>query len=263
MAQIHPTAIVEEGAHIGKNCNIGPYAYISKDAILGDECVVMQGAIIDGKTTLGNRCQVFYNAVVGSIPQDLKYKGEEVELIIGDKTVIREFCQINTGTEGGGSITRIGTNCLVMAYVHVAHDAQIGNNVILVNNATIAGHVEIGNSAIVGGMSAVHQFCKIGELAMVGGGSILTQDIPPFCICEGNRAYVRGLNLTGLRRNIEDKNEIQALKNAYKLLFRSNVPMKQQARELYDNSTNQRVKRLAKFVLQTKRGIPLKRKSNE
>ena len=263
MNNIHPTAIVEDGATIAVDAIVGAYCFVSSQATIGSGTVIMQGAIIDGKTTIGNNCKIFYHAVVGSVPQDLKFKGEDVELIIGDDTTIREFCQINPGTEGGGGITKIGDNCFIMAHVHLAHDVIVANNVIIVNNAAIAGHVEIGNNAFIGGMSAVHQFCKIGEYSMIGGGSALSQDLPPYCICEGNRAYMRGLNLVGLRRNLNDKNEIDNIKSAYKKIFLSQEPMQDAAKELVESSSSEYVKRLATFVIETKRGIPLKRKVNE
>lgn len=263
MSKIHNTAIIEDGAQLGKNVEIGPYTFVSAKAKIGDGTKVMQGAIIDGDTTIGDNCQIFYHAVVGSIPQDLKFHGEDVRLEIGNNTTIREFCQINPGTKGGGAVTKVGDNCLIMAFVHLAHDVIIGNNVILVNNAAVAGHVEIGDNAIIGGMSAIHQFCKIGEYAMIGGGSVLSQDIPPYCVCEGNRAHIRGLNLTGLKRNFDNKADINAIKNAYKDIFRSLQPMQESAQEVMKNSDNQYAKILAQFVLNTKRGIPFKRKIDE
>lgn len=263
MQNIHPTAIIQEGARIAENVTIGAYCFVSSQASIGENCTIMQGAIIDGKTTIGSNCKIFYHAVVGSIPQDLKFKGEDVELIIGENTTIREFCQINAGTLGGGGVTKVGNNCYIMAHVHLAHDVIVGDNVILVNNASIAGHVEIGNNAFVGGMSAVHQFCKIGEYSMIGGGSALSQDLPPYCICEGNRAHMRGLNLVGLRRNLDNKDEIENIKNAYKKIFLSHSPMQDSARELLKDTKSVYVKKLAEFVIHTKRGIPVKRKMNE
>jgi len=262
MQSIHPTAIVENGAKIGKNVTIGPYCYISSGAIIGDGCTIMQGAVVDGKTTLGQNCKLFYHTVVGSIPQDLKYKGEEAELIIGNNTTIREFCQINVGTQGGGGVTKVGNNCFIMAQVHLGHDVIVGDNVIIANNTAIAGHVEIGNNAFVGGMSGVHQFCKIGEYSMIGGGSALSQDLPPYCLCEGNRAHLRGLNLVGLRRNLDNKEEIENIKKAYKKIFLSGIAMQDAAQELLNETKSIYVKKLAKFVINTKRGIPVKRKVN-
>ncbi|BCD61791.1 UDP-N-acetylglucosamine acyltransferase [Nitratiruptor sp. YY08-26] len=252
---IHPTAIVEQGAQIGNNVTIGPYAYISKNAIIEDNATIMQGAIIDGKTRIGEGTKVFYNAVVGSIPQDLKFKGEEVELIIGKNNIIREFCFINPGTEGGGGKTIIGDNNLLMAYVHVAHDCIIGNNCILANAATLAGHVELGDFVVIGGMTPIHQFVHIGDYAMIAGASAVSQDIPPYCLAEGNRAKLRGLNLTGIRRRL-GSDVVNALKQAYKELFLSGRPLQDVAKELLEESHNEHVKNLAQFVLTTKRGIP-------
>ncbi len=253
-------AIIEEGAKIGKNVTIGPNVFIGKDAVIGDNCTIMQGAIIDGKTIIGEGTRIFYNAVVGSIPQDLKYKGEEVELIIGKNNIIREFCLINPGTQGGGGKTIIGDNNLLMGYVHVAHDCIVGSNCILANAATLAGHVELGDFVVVGGMTPIHQFVKIGEYAMIAGASAVSQDIPPYCLAEGNRAKLRGLNLTGLRRRL-GSDAVNALKRAYKELFLSNRPMQEVARKLSEDK-NIYVKKLAQFVLQTKRGIPLQRGEN-
>lgn len=255
---IDSRAIIEEGAKIGKNVTVGPNAFISKDAVIGDNCTIMQGAVIDGKTTIGEGTRIFYNSVIGSIPQDLKYQGEDVELIIGKNNTIREFCLINPGTKGGGGKTIIGDNNLLMGYVHVAHDCKIGNNCILANAATLAGHVELEDFVVIGGMTPIHQFVKIGSYAMIAGASAVGQDIPPYCLAEGNRARLRGLNLTGLRRKF-DKETINELKRAYKELFLSSKPLMEAAKELL-KSENEHVRKLALFVLETKRGIPLPRK---
>jgi len=252
---IHPTAIVEEGATIGKDVTIGPNVFVSKDAVIEDGVTIMQGAVIDGKTRIGAGTKIFYNAVVGSIPQDLKFAGEEVELIIGKNNIIREFTLINPGTAGGGGKTVIGDGNLLMGYVHVAHDCKIGNGCILANAATLAGHVELGDHVVIGGMTPVHQFVKIGDYAMIAGASALSQDIPPYCLAEGNRARLRGLNLTGLRRKLGSE-VINELKRAYKELFLSGKPLQEVARELAQ-SPNEHVRKMAQFVLETKRGIPL------
>ncbi len=253
---ISPQAIIEEGAQIGKDVTIGPHAFISKDAVIEDGCVIMQGAIIDGKTRIGAGTKVFYHAVVGSIPQDLKYKGEEVELIIGKNNIIREFCLINPGTEGGGGKTVIGDNNLLMGYVHVAHDCKIGNGCILANAATLAGHVELGDNVVIGGMTPIHQFVHIGDYAMIAGASAVSQDIPPYCLAEGNRAKLRGLNLTGIRRRLGSE-VVNELKAAYKELFLSGKPLQESAQALLESSS-EHVRKLAKFVLETKRGIPFR-----
>lgn len=251
-------AIIEDGAKIGKNVRIEANVFISKEAEIGDNTHIMQGACIYGKTKIGKNNQIFSYAVVGSIPQDLKFHGEDVELIIGDNNKIREFCLINPGTEGGGRITSIGSNNLLMGYVHVAHDCKIGNSCILANAATLAGHVELGDGVVIGGMTPIHQFVKIGDFAMIAGASAVSQDIPPFCLAEGNRAVIKGLNLVGLRRKF-DRESIDNLKRAYKELFLSGKPLQDIAKNLYENSEDENVKKLAKFILETKRGIPFRK----
>ena len=253
-ALISPLAVVEEGATIADNVKIDAFAFVSSEAKIGAGTTIAHGACIYGKTTIGENNRIFSHAVIGSIPQDLKFNGEEVELIIGDNNTIREFTLFNPGTEGGGSVTKVGSNNLFMGYVHLGHDVIIGDNCILANAATLAGHVELGDHVVIGGMTPVHQFCKIGSYSMVGGGSVLTQDLPPFCMAEGNRAKLRGLNLTGLRRNLA-KEEINPLRAAYKELFEKGRPLAEAADELLKTSDSKSVKELASFVLSTKRGI--------
>ncbi len=258
MKKIHPSAIIEEGAQIGEDVEIGAYTFVSKDAKLENGVKILQGAQIHGDTEIGEGTTIFYNAVVGSIPQDLKYHGEKVKLIIGKNNKIREFTFLNPGTEGGGGVTKIGDNNLIMGYVHIAHDCIIGNNNIFANAVTLAGHVEVGNNAVIGGMTPVHQFVKIGDFAMIGGASAVAQDIPPYCLAEGNRAVVKSLNIVGLRRNF-DKNEIDLLKRAYKQLFLSGKLLKESAEALLKESDNEKIKNLCNFILNTKRGIPFER----
>jgi UDP-N-acetylglucosamine acyltransferase len=258
MSNIHPTAIIEDGAIIGKNVTIGAYSCISAKATIGDDTTIASHVVIDGKTTIGKNNQIFSHAVVGSIPQDLKFDGEDVELIIGDNNKIREFTLINPGTKGGGGITRIGSGNLLMGYVHLGHDVIMGDGCILANGATLAGHVELGNRVVIGGLTPIHQFVHIGDFAMIAGASALSQDIPPFCLAEGNRATLRGLNLTGLRRHIS-RDEINELKAAYKKLFEQGQPLQEVANELLDSSDFDRVKELCEFVITSKRGIPFNR----
>ena len=257
MSSIHPTAIIEDGAIIGDNVTIGAYSYISKDVKIGDNTKIATHTIIEGYTTIGCDNEIFSHAVIGSIPQDLKYAGEKVELIIGDGNKIREFTLLNPGTKGGGSITKIGNNNLFMGYVHIAHDVIVGDRCILANAAALAGHVEIGNGVVIGAYTPVHQFVKIGDLAMIAGASAVNQDVPPYCLVEGNRAKIRGLNLTGLRRAIE-QDDINNLKRAYKELFGGKMAMKDAAIML-SKSENPHIKNLANFILNTKRGIAIKR----
>jgi len=244
---------------IGKNCQIGEGAIIDENVVIGDNCIIEPYAVITGYTEIGDNNHIFSHAVIGSIPQDLKYHGEKTKLIIGNNNKIREFTLINPGTEGGGGVTKIGDNNLLMGYVHVAHDVIIGNNCILANAATLAGHVVLEDYVVIGGMTPVHQFVKIGEHAMIGGASAVSQDIPPYTLAEGNRAKLRGLNLTGLRRRFSDRKIIDEIKKAYKELFESGRPLKEVASELV-KSENEYVRHLAEFVLNSKRGIPYVRK---
>jgi len=244
---------------IGKNCKIGEGVIIDENVVIGDNCIIEPYAVITGYTTIGDNNHIYSHAVIGSEPQDLKYKGEKTQLIIGNNNKIREFSLINPGTEGGGGITKIGDNNLLMGYVHIAHDVIIGNNCILANAATLAGHVVLEDYVVIGGMTPIHQFVKIGAHAMIAGASAVAQDIPPFCLAEGNRAKIRGLNLTGLRRRLDDRKIIDELKVAYKELFERGKPIKEVATLLL-NSENQYVKHLAEFILNSKRGIPYDRK---
>lgn len=260
MNNIHKTAIIEEGAQLGENITIGAFTIIGKDVKIGDGTTIASHTLIEGKTTIGKNNEIFSHASIGTIPQDLKFDGEDVELIIGDNNKIREYTLFNPGTIGGGSITKIGDNNLFMGYTHVAHDVIVGNNCVFANVATLAGHVEIADNVVVGGLTPIHQFCKIGSNVMIAGGSVITQDIPPFCLAEGNRAVLRGLNLNGLRRRMENRSDIDEIKKAYKAIFESGNPISEVAQELLENNDNKYVQELANFVVATKRGIPFTRK---
>lgn len=258
MSLISPHAIIEEGALIGEDVEIGAFCFVSARSKIGRGTKIAQGACIYGNTTIGEDNEIFSHAVLGSVPQDLKYAGEEVELIIGDRNKIREFTLFNPGTAGGGGKTVVGNDNLFMGYVHLGHDVIIGDHCILANAATLAGHVEMGNYAVIGGMTPVHQFVKIGDYAMIAGASALSQDVPPYCLAEGNRAILRGLNLNGLRRHFE-RSEIDALRSAYRDLFESGKPLQEQASALLEMSQSDYVKNLCTFIVNTKRGIPYER----
>ncbi|BAF72066.1 acyl-ACP--UDP-N-acetylglucosamine O-acyltransferase [Sulfurovum sp. NBC37-1] len=260
MSAIHPTAIVEDGAILGENVSVGPFAYIGAKVSIDDGTSVASHAVIEGRTSIGKNNRIFSHSAIGTIPQDLKYAGEDVELIIGDNNNIREFTLLNPGTKGGGSVTKIGNGNLLMGYVHLGHDVILGDNCILANGATLAGHVELGNNVVIGGLTPVHQFVHVGDFAMIGGASALAQDIPPYCLAEGNRATLRGLNLTGLRRHIP-REEINALKSAYRELFEEGKALQDVAQRLFEESSSEKVKNLCKFIKTSKRGIPFTRKS--
>lgn len=219
MAKIHSTAIVEDGAVLGGGVTIGPYCVISESVEIGAGTVVQSHVVIGGRTRIGPECQIFPFASVGLPPQDLKYAGEKSELTIGARCRIREQVTINPGTLGGGMLTSIGDDCLLMVGAHVAHDCRLGNGVILANNATLAGHVEIGDHAIIGGLSAIHQFVKIGAHAMVGGMSGVEHNVIPYGSAMGERARLTGLNLVGMKRRDMPRDEINAAREAYRMLF--------------------------------------------
>jgi UDP-N-acetylglucosamine acyltransferase len=261
MSKISPLAFIEEGAIIGENVEIGPFCFISSRSKIGNGTTIAASACIYGNTTIGENNTIFSHAVLGSVPQDLKYAGEEVELIIGNHNTIREFTLFNPGTAGGGSKTVVGNHNLFMGYVHLGHDVIIGDHCILANAATLAGHVEMGNYAVVGGMTPIHQFVKIGDYAMIAGASALSQDVPPYCLVEGNRAVLRGLNLNGLRRHLE-RIDSDALRSAYRDLFESGQPLQETASTLFNTTNSQYVKNMATFILSTKRGIPFERKES-
>lgn len=260
MGNIHPTAIIEDGAKIGENVIIGAYSYIGKNVTIGDGTIVDTHTVIEGYTTIGKNNHIFSHATIGSIPQDLKYNGEKSELIIGDNNKIREYTLLNPGTEGGGMITKVGSNNLLMGYVHLGHDVIMGDNCILANGATLAGHVELGNYVVIGGLTPVHQFVHIGDFAMVAGASALSQDVPPYCLAQGNHAILRGLNLTGLRRHT-NRTEIDKLKVAYRELFEQGNPLQDTAKKLFESSESDLVKNLANFIIDSKRGIPFEREN--
>ena len=261
MSLIHPSSVIEDGAILGDNVSVGAFAYIGANVGIGDHTTVASHAVIEGKTTIGKHNRIFSHSAVGTIPQDLKFDGEDVELIIGDNNTIREFTLLNPGTKGGGSMTKIGNHNLLMGYVHLGHDVILGDHCILANGATLAGHVELGNHVVIGGLTPIHQFVHIGDYAMIGGASALAQDIPPYCLAEGNRASLRGLNLTGLRRAMP-REEINALKVAYRALFEQGQPIQEVVQTLFESNDSEKVKKLCEFIKTSKRGIPYKRKED-
>ena len=188
MAQIHPTAIIDQTVELGAGVTVGPYSVIQGRVVIGDDTQIGSHVVIKGYTSIGARCRIFQFAVLGEIPQDLKFQGEESQLLIGDGNTIREFATMHRGTAGGGGVTRVGRDNLFMAYTHVAHDCQVGNGVIMSNAATLGGHIMVGDHAILGGLSAVHQFCRIGSYAFIGGCSAVHRDVPPYAMAVGNRA---------------------------------------------------------------------------
>ncbi|MDO4626201.1 MAG: acyl-ACP--UDP-N-acetylglucosamine O-acyltransferase [Pasteurellaceae bacterium] len=220
-AKIHPTAIVEEGAIIAENVVIGPFCLVGAQVEIGKGTVLHSHIVVKGITKISEDNQIFQGASIGEVNQDLKYQGEPTQVIIGSRNRIREHVTIHRGTVQGGGITQIGDDNLFMVNVHVAHDCQIKNRCILANNATLAGHVELDDFVIVGGMSAIHQFVIIGAHVMLGGGSMVSQDVPPYVMAQGNHARPFGVNIEGLKRRGFDKATLHTIRNVYKLIYRS------------------------------------------
>lgn len=262
MASIGATSIVRDGASIGQNVQIGEFCIIDENVVIGDNCVIGNYVHISGYTTLGRGNKIFNNAALGMPPQDLKFAGEKTELIIGDENIIREFTTLNPGTAGGGGKTVLGSHNLLMAYVHIAHDCIVGDNCILANCATLGGHVELGNYVNIGGLTPVHQFVKVGSGSMVGGGSILTQDLPPYCLAVGNRACIMGLNKHRMRK-LFSREEIDEITHVYKILFSRSAPIRDLAQQQLDQSPSENIRYICEFILSSARGIPLKGMQSE
>ena len=256
LRDIHPTAIVHPKAKLGREVVIGPYSIIGENVEIGDFTVVDSNVVIDGWTSIGKKCHIYHGASIGCEPQDLKFKGEKSYLFIGDNNLIREYVTISRGTEGGGGETRIGNNNLFMAYSHVAHDCQIGNHVVIDNSVALAGHVIIEDRVIIGGLSGVHQFTKIGKMAMIGGMTKIVKDIPPFMLVDGNPAKVAGINIVGLRRNEIPPEVRDQIKNAYKILYRSNLNVTQAIEQMEQELTSSpEIDHFIRFLRNAERGI--------
>jgi UDP-N-acetylglucosamine acyltransferase len=219
MSAVHPTAIIDPKAKVADGVEIGPFCVVGADVALSAGVKLHSHVVVEGRTEIGEKTEVFPFASLGHRPQDLKYKGEESRLSIGANCVIREHVTMNPGTEAGGLLTSVGDRCLIMVATHVAHDCRIGNDVILVNNVTLAGHVTIGDHVIMAGLSGAHQFVRIGDHAFVGGMTGLENDLIPYGMAIGNRAHLAGLNLVGLKRRGFSRDQIHALRNAFKSLF--------------------------------------------
>jgi len=253
--QIHPTAIVSKKAKLADDVQIGQYAIIADTVSIGPGTKIGAYCLIEGNTTIGKACEIFTGAVIGSRPQDLKYKGEKNFLEIGDNNIIREYCTFNPGT-GENGLTFIGNNNLFMAYSHIAHDCKIGNNCVIANNGTLAGHVTIEDAVVVGGLVAIHQFVRMGKFSIVGGCSKVVQDIPPFSTCDGHPARVYGLNLVGLRRQGLEREAIEDLSHAFRILFNSGLSVKHALEKIEKEvKTQKEVSYLIDFIRKSQRGI--------
>lgn len=254
--ECHPTAVVHSGAQLGAGVKIGPYAVVHGSASIGDRSEIGAFAIVDEYTSLGEGNRVFPHACVGGEPQDLKFSGEVSYLEAGDRNVFREFVTVNRGTSGGGGVTRIGSDNLLMAYSHIAHDCQIGNHTIFGNGATLAGHVTIGDYSIINAFAGVQQFCNIGEHVYLAGYSGVTKDAVPFALVEGNHAHVYGVNSKGLLRRGFSRACVRDLKGAFRMLFRQNLNTTQAIEAIAAARFEApEVDRLVAFIKSSKRGI--------
>lgn len=247
--QIHPTAIIEDGAQIGAGCSIGPYCVVGPHVVLGDNVTLKSHVVVDGRTTIGEGTVIYPFASIGTIPQDLKYHGEPSELIIGKNNTIREHATMNPGTESGNMKTVVGDNGLFMMATHVAHDCQIGDNVIMANNATLGGHVVVGDRVLIGGLAAVHQFVRIGSFAVIGGMSGVESDVIPFGRVKGERASLAGLNIIGLERGGFDKDQIKKIQRAFKNIFDNEGNLDNRIEKVAkDNQGDDLVEKIVDFV---------------
>jgi len=257
LLKIHPTAILSPETVLGEDVEIGPYTITEGRVSIGNGCVIGPHVVIKGPTFIGDHCRIYQFASIGEVPQDLKFKGEETELVIGDGNVIREYVTINRGTQGGGGRTVIGKGNFLMSYVHIAHDCILGNYNILANVATLAGHITIEDFAIIGALSAVHQFARIGSYAFVSGMTGVAQDIPPFVKAAGNRSKLYGLNTIGLKRHDFSEEAISALKRVYRIVFRSKLRMAEAIEQIESETIGElpEVQKFLTFLKTTKRGI--------
>jgi UDP-N-acetylglucosamine acyltransferase len=262
-SDIHPSAVVDPGAELGADVRIGPGCIVESDVVVGDGCRLEPYCQVKRFTRMGRENHLHSHAIVGGEPQDLKFHGEESLLLMGDNNVVREFVTIHRGTEGGGGETTIGSGCLIMAYVHIAHDCRLGDAVILSNAANLAGHILIHDRAVVGGMTGVHQFTRIGEHAFVGAMSGVAQDIPPYMLATGNRAKLHGPNLIGLRRAGFDQQALSMLKKAYALIFRSGTERREALAEAERLYGSPEVERLVQFIRESERGTATASRNGE
>lgn len=247
--QIHPSAVVEPGARIGEGAVVGPFCHVGPEVTLGPGVELKSHVVVAGRTQIGEDTVIFPFAVIGEIPQDLKFKGEATQLVVGARNRIREHVTMNTGTEGGGGVTRVGDDGLFMAGSHVAHDAVVGNNVIFANNVAVAGHCVIEDNVIIGGLSGIHQFVRIGRGAIIGAVTMVTNDVIPYGLVQAGRGELEGLNLVGLKRRGVDRADITALRAAFHALAQGEGTFLDRTRRLGEESDSAYVQEIVDFVM--------------
>ncbi|GAA6197150.1 acyl-ACP--UDP-N-acetylglucosamine O-acyltransferase [Pseudophaeobacter arcticus] len=248
MNQIHPSAVIEEGARIGEGCQIGPFCHIGPEVVLGARVTLKSHVVITGDCEIGDDTEVFSFAVLGEIPQDLKFQGEKSRTVIGKRNRIREHVTVNAGTEGGGGVTRIGDDGLFMAGCHIAHDAIVGDRVIVVNSAAVAGHCVLEDDVIIGGLSGIHQWVRIGRGAIIGAVTMVTNDVIPYGLVQAPRGGLDGLNLVGLKRRGVTRSDITALRAAFQMLAQGEGTFQERARRLGDETESAYVEEIVAFI---------------
>jgi UDP-N-acetylglucosamine acyltransferase len=253
---IHPQAIVDSGARIGKNVHIGPFSIIGPDVAIGDDTWVGPHVVINGPTRIGKKNRIYQFCSLGDAPQHMGYQGEATRLEIGDRNIIREYCTFNRGTAGGGGVTRLDHDNFIMAYCHVAHDCHVGSHTIFANGTSLAGHVTIEDYVIFGGFTMVHQFCRVGAYTMTGISTVTFKDIPPYLLVAGNTAVPHGLNLRGLKRRQFSATAIESLRRAYKILYKSGLRLEEALAQLAENAKGSaEVNHFFQFIKDSERGI--------
>jgi len=256
MVKIHGTAVVDPAAELDEDVEVGPYSIVGSQVKIGRGTKIRSHVVVEGNTTLGEENIVFQFATVGSVPQDLKYQGENSQLLIGNKNIIREYASLNPGTTGGGMVTQVGNGNLLMMQCHIAHDCIVGDHNIIANGATLGGHVVIEDHVIVGGLVGIHQFVAVGNGAIIGAGSMVSMDVPPYCNATGDRVKLRGLNIEGLRRRGFDPERIDALRATYRLLFQTKLSLRDAlARVRSEVPQTLEVAHMIHFVEKSQRGV--------
>jgi len=256
MGKLHPTAIIDAKAELASDVEVGAYSVIGAGVTIGRGTQIHSHVVIQGRTSIGEANIIYPFATVGSAPQDLKYKGEASELRIGNRNTIREYVSLNPGTSGGGMVTRVGDQNLLMMYCHIAHDCIVGSRNVIANGATLGGHVTIEDFVIIGGLVGVHQFVRVGNGAILGAGSMVSMDVPPYCNATGDRARLRGLNIEGLRRRGFDKSVIDAIRKAYRIAFQSKLKTDAALAKIRrDLSGIAEVEKFATFIANSQRGV--------